>query len=65
MRIKIGCGSGLVSGDLYLIICYAAGEMGFRTIKENERVLIFNQDGSGRVVAGPRRVSLLLFTVAQ
>lgn len=31
--------------------------MGFRTIQENEQVLIFNRQGSARQVSGPRRVS--------
>ena len=34
--------------------------MGFRTIKENEQVLIFNRQGSARQVSGPRRVSFQL-----
>ncbi len=32
--------------------------MGFKVIKENEQILLFNRQGSGRPISGPLRVSL-------
>ena len=35
--------------------------MGYETIKEGQQALIFNEQGQGRLVVGPRRVSHVRF----
>ena len=39
--------------------------MGYTTIEEGQQALIFNREGRGRLVIGPRRVSLSHLRVAE